>query len=67
MAKAQRKLRTDLRGICRVTITLENGNGERAKGNIVKTFRIAGVTVTAAAEAMQRVFTRPEPVYQLKQ
>lgn len=67
MAKTQRKQRSDLRGICRVTIVLENGNGDRVKGNVVKTFKVAGVTVTAASEAMLRCFTRPEPVYQLKQ
>jgi hypothetical protein len=66
MPENQRKARTDLRGIVRVTITLESPNGERTKGNIVKTFRVAGVSVSQAADAMLRVFTRPEPVYQLK-
>ena len=66
MAKNQKKARTDLRGICRVTITLETPNGERTKGNIVKTFRVAGVSVSQAADAMLRVFVRPEPTYQLK-
>ncbi len=67
MAKQAKRARTDLRGVCRVVVTLENANGERTKGNVTKTFRVAGVTVTQAAEAMLRAFTRPEPVYSLKQ
>lgn len=67
MAKQTKKACTDLRGIVRVVVSLENGNGERQKGNLVKTFKVAGVSVSQSAEAMLGAFTRPEPVYQLKQ
>jgi len=50
----------------RVTIALENGDGERIKGNIIKTFKVNSATVTDVANAVEDVFVKPD-LYSLKQ
>ena len=66
MPKQQKKPRANARGVVRVTIALENGDGERVKGNVIRTFKVNAATVTDVASAVEDVFVRPD-LYSLKQ
>ncbi len=66
MKKITKKARTDLQGVVRVTVALENGDGERVKGNKVRSFRVGAATVSAVADALERSFERPD-MFKLKQ
>lgn len=66
MPKQQKKARANARGVVRVTIALENGDGERIKGNVIRTFKVSAATVTDVASAVEDVFVRPD-LYQLRQ
>ncbi len=66
MATKARKARTDLKGTVVVTVVLTNADGERIKGNRVRTFKVGEATVTAVADSLERIFERPD-VYRLKQ
>ena len=66
MPTKQKKARTDLRGTVVVTITLENGDGERVKGNVVKSFRVDKATVSDVSNALGGCFVKPD-LYSLKQ
>jgi hypothetical protein len=65
MAKNSKPNRTDLKGIVRVTVALEDAEGERVKGNRVRTFRVSAVTVSEVGQALEQVFERPD-IYSLK-
>ncbi len=66
MPTKQKKARANARGVVRVTIALENGDGERIKGNVVRTFKVNATTVTDVASAVEDVFVKPD-LYSLKQ
>lgn len=66
MPKQQRKPRANARGVVRVTIALENGDGARIKGNVIRTFKVNTATVTDVASAVEDVFVKPD-LYSLKQ
>lgn len=66
MAKTQRKQRSDLRANIVITVVAQNAVGERIRGNVTKSYKVNGSTVTAVASALERVFVKSEQ-YTLKQ
>lgn len=66
MPTKQKKARANARGVVRVTIALENGDGERIKGNAIRTFKVNAATVTDVASAVEKGFVKPD-VYSLRQ
>jgi hypothetical protein len=65
MAKNSKPNRTDLKGIVRVTVALENAEEKRVKGNRVRTFRVSAATVTEVGQSLEQVFERPD-IYTLE-
>ncbi len=66
MKQNQKKTRTDNKGIVLVTVTLTDGEGERVRGNLVRTFRVSSATVSSVASVIEENFVRPD-LYSLKQ
>ncbi len=66
MKQTQKKNRTDNKGVVLVTVTLTDGEGERIKGNLTRTFRVSSATVSSVASVIEENFVRPD-LYSLKQ
>jgi len=66
MAKPQKKQRSDAKGLVRVSVSLEGTDGQRVKGNVVRSFKVSAATVSSVANALETVFDRVE-AYSLKQ
>ncbi len=60
MSKLSKRARTDNKGVVVVSVALTNAAGERIKGNLTRSFKVSGATVSNVANVIEQNFVRPD-------